>query len=157
MNIHVLLPGNHDEISKTEQLEINFNTRFRPLASMSRNVMDYMCDLKHSLAIKPQESSFYQLVSRNWRKWCIKPAASLFRNKVRFSEAVKVARIIDFLCSQLPSTFAWQVALFSEYRLTLIQCAITEFQYWVICPSLRAIPNVPARTRRIRKVKIRHV
>jgi len=65
MNIHVLLPGNHKEINQTEQLELNFNTRFRPLGCMSRDVMDYMRDLKHSLAIKPRESSFYQLVSRN--------------------------------------------------------------------------------------------
>jgi hypothetical protein len=65
MNIHIFLPGNYDEINKTEQLEFNFNTGFRPLGCMSRDIMDYMCDLKHSLAIKPQESSFYQLVSRN--------------------------------------------------------------------------------------------
>jgi len=63
MNIHVLLPGNHEEINKTEELELNFNTRFCPLGCMSRDVMDYMCDLKHSLAIKPQEISFHQLVS----------------------------------------------------------------------------------------------
>jgi len=65
MNIHVLLPGNHVEINKTEQPELSFNTRFCPLGCMSRDVMDHMCDLKLSLAIKPQESSFYELVSRN--------------------------------------------------------------------------------------------